>query len=82
MTMTDNNKSLIEFYKMAVVELINALSEQAAADMHGELMKMIMAESLMMSALMHRAHGGSTDSFVQMAGDAISLTHHAGAKVQ
>lgn len=77
-----NNDKLIDFYKLATAELISALVDQAAACEHDDLFKRLLAQTLALSAHIHRNSGGNNDSFIQMARDSISLTHHGEASLQ
>jgi hypothetical protein len=77
-----NNDRLIDFYKIATAELISALVDQAAACEHDDLFKRLLAQTLALSAYIHRNSGGDNDSFIRMASDSISLTHHGGANTQ
>ena len=74
-TMSDQDEQLIRIFKNLVARLVSvAIAESEVED---RLVKILLAETLLLSATLHRASGGSDASFVHMAKESIHLMQHS-----
>jgi hypothetical protein len=80
MTVSSNDEQLIRLFKIVVARLVGIA--MAESEVEENLVKTLLAETLLLSATLHHASGGSEASFLVMAKDSIELMQTSGATKQ